>query len=252
MNYSAVSLDLLTSFEMEQMDHLHITNSISEDIKYLRRLLLPSLIKNIKQNEGFEEKLRLFEVAKTYIPQKNSLPVEDFKLAIITNTSFDDLKGMISALFRELNIDIFESQSGGGANDLFVKDAQGQFNSKMGLFGSFGLIKTQYSRRLGISQQVYGAEFDFMKLVSEAKTMPTYHPISQFASINLDLTIPKKIPFVEIQKKAYDSAPHLVSFSLKDLYKDTITLHLTFSDSKKNMTEKEAQGELIAIKNNLS
>lgn len=248
MNYSAVSLDLLNSFEMEKLDHLHITNSISEDIKYLRRQLLPSLIKNIKQNEGFEEKLRLFEVAKTYIPQKNSLPLEEFKLAIITNTSFDDLKGTIAALFRELNIDIFEFQSGGGTNDLFAKDAQGQFNSKLGLFGSFGLVKTQYSRVLGISRQVYGAEFDFMKLVSEAKTMPTYHSTSQFASINFDLTIPKNKPFVEIRKIAFSCAPHLVSFSLKDLYKDTITLHLTFSDSKKNMTEKEAQEELNAIK----
>lgn len=252
MNYSATSLELLKAFGIEKLDHLHITNSISEDIKYLRRFLIPSLVKNIKQNEGFEEKLQLFEVAKTYIPQRTRLPLEEFKLALITNTSSDDLKGIISGLFKELNIDIFSFQQEGGSNLLFTKEAQGEFKWGDEVIGSFGLVKTQYSRSLDIAKQLYGAEFDFMKLVNLAKLMPDYRPFSQNAAISLDLTLPKTKSYGEMRKIAFENAPHLISFNLKDSYKDTVTLRFVFTDTKKNLTEKEAQEELNVIKNKLS
>ncbi len=247
MNYSATSLEVLKAFDMDKLDYLHITNSISEDIKYLRRSLIPSLVKNIKQNEGFEKELRLFEVAKTYIPEKNKLPIERFKLTIAVNTTFADLKGIIDGLLHELNINAhFVSIEKNGIIHPFAEDAQGAIGIKS-IIGTYGLVKSQFTHNLHLEQSVFAAEFDFMELISLAKQMPQYKPFSQNALISLDLTINKNKSFAEMRKIAFESAPHLISFELKDSYKNTITLRFTFTDTKKNLTEKEAQEELIKI-----
>jgi phenylalanyl-tRNA synthetase beta chain len=103
MNYSATSKELLQQFEIDKVEHLYITNSISEEIKYLRQSLIPSLVKNIKQNEGFAKEHKLFELAKTYIPSA-SLPIEENKLSLCTSISLDELKAILIGLMKELNI----------------------------------------------------------------------------------------------------------------------------------------------------
>lgn len=247
MNYSACSLDLLKAFDLNEKDHIYITNSISQDIKYLRTSLIPSLVQNSKQNEGFSDELWLFEIAKTYLPNGDKLPTERFKIGIAVNTSFSDLKGIIDGLVRELHIPSIAYKQ--GDHMFYSPRAQGTLRISNGEnIGTYGLVKTQFVQAVGAKKAVYTAEFDFDMLVHEAKRMPMYKPFSQFATITLDLTMSHKKSFAEIKRHAYDVCPHLVSILVKDTYKDTITLRLSFTDSNKNLTEKEALLELEKIK----
>ncbi|PIW73363.1 hypothetical protein CO005_01785, partial [Candidatus Roizmanbacteria bacterium CG_4_8_14_3_um_filter_34_9] len=100
--------------------HLRLSNSLSKDIEYLRMSLLPSLLKNIKENSGKTKYnsapgLRLFEIAKVYIPVGNknicSLPQEIYRLGIAVNTDYSDLKGIIEAIYKELNINFEENKN---------------------------------------------------------------------------------------------------------------------------------------------
>ena len=78
---------------------------MSEEIKYLRTSLQPSLIKNVKTNEGRKDVLKLFELAKVYQKKEGDLPEEKYKLGIAVTTSYEDLKGVIEALLQELHIE---------------------------------------------------------------------------------------------------------------------------------------------------
>jgi len=108
MNYSMISKQLIEKLDLNLDNKLKLENTISEEIAYLRTAITPSLIKNIKDNEGKRAKLNFFEIAKVYEKNENDLPKEIYRLGIALNTSFEDLKGIIEALLRELNIKSFD------------------------------------------------------------------------------------------------------------------------------------------------
>lgn len=252
MNYSATSLELLQSFDMDKLDHLHITNSISEEIKYLRRSLIPSLVKNIKQNEGFIEKIKLFEVAKTYIPKKNGLPEEEFILSIVVNTSLDHLKQIIFGLFKELNIEMNTVQVNDNCHPFFLNTVEGHILVEGVLFGSFGQVKPSLCRNIGIQEKsVFAAELSFKELMRSARVMPHYKSFSQYAHITQDLTIKKIGSFADIKKNVLNASPLLESVTFKDSYEDTITLRLVFTNKLRNITEEEVRNEIDTIRKGL-
>ncbi len=249
MNYSAVSKELLSQFDSEKTEHLFITNSISEDIKYLRQSLIPSLVKNVKQNEGFAKEIKLFEVAKTYIPT-NSLPKEEFKLSIVTTVSLDDLKSILISLMKELNISF--SIEGGGSNSYLLQSVAGTISTGTTKYGTFGQVKPILSRNVGVEKAVYVAELSFKELMNAARVMPGYKSFSQYAHITHDITIKKIASYSELKKKAFDISNKLISMSPISTYKDTITLRLEFTDHNRNMQESEVKSEVKKIQAILS
>lgn len=252
MNYSAVSLELLKQFEQKEGSFLHITNSISEEIKYLRRSLIPSLVKNIKQNEGFVEKIKLFEVAKTYIPKKTGLPEEEFMLSIVVNTSLDYLKQIIFGLFKELNIEMNTVQVNDSCHPFFLNTVEGHILVEDVVFGSFGQVKPSLCRNIGIQEKsVFAAEISFKELMRSARVMPHYKSFSQYAHITQDLSIKKIGSFADIKKKVLNVSPLLESVTFKDSYEDIITLRLIFTNKLRNITEEEVRSEIDTIKKGL-
>jgi len=249
MNYSAVSIELLNQFEQKEKSFLQITNSISEDIKYLRISLIPSLVKNVKQNEGFVKEMKLFEIAKTYIPTK-SLPIEENRLTIATTNSFDELKAILIGLMKELNISYELKQN--SDNQLLLQSIAGEVMIGTKSIGSFGQVKPGYCRNGGLDRNVYVADISFMDLISAARIMPDYKSFSQYAHITRDLTIPKKTEFSEIKAIAFKTSGTLLSLSLIGSYKNTITIRLEFTDHSKNIIESEVKDEVEKIKKALS
>lgn len=244
MNYSGISLELLTQFEGDANNYLHITNSISEDIKYLRRSLIPSLVKNVKQNEGFTQNLKIFELAKTYIPT-NTLPDEENKLTICTTISLDELKAILIGLMRELNITFSFKKD--DENIYLLPTVAGSLEQDSINFGTFGQVKPKYCRNLGYERSVFVAELSFEKLMFAARLMPDYKSFSQFAHITHDVTIKKTLPFSEIKKLGFSASTKLISLIPISSYKDTITVRLEFTDYARNITEVEVKKEVEKI-----
>jgi len=246
MNYSAVSRELLTQFEENPDEYLHITNSISEDIKYLRQSLIPTLVKNVSQNSGFRDTIRLFELAKVYIPKKSGLPHERFILSIVSTKSFDDLKSAMCGLLTELNIPyILENAS---QHPYILKTVMGKVVSKENTIGIYGQVKVVYAARLGITKPVYVAELEFEPIMISARQMPVYKPFSQYAVITQDITVQKNQPYSQMVKKIVNVSSLLFDCSVKDQYKDTITLRLQFTNIKQNISNAEVKQEMEKIK----
>ncbi len=219
INYSMVSKDQLVDFGLDPAKHLRLSNTLSNDIEYLRTSLIVSLFKNIKDNTGKKETIRLFEIAKIYLPKKKDLPNEIYKVGIVTNTDYFDLKGIIEAIYKELNI----SFVGTTVRELSVP----QIIEKDGVFMT---------------------EIDFQSLIDNSQPVPKYQPISPYSVIKLDRTfkIQPHTTYAVVRQKAFQSKL-LKKIEVVTLYQNRLTLRFYYSSTKKNITEKEAMDELKKI-----
>lgn len=248
MNYSMISGETMSALHLDISEHLKLANTISKEIEYMRRSLIPSLLNNQKQNFGKKDVLKFFEIANCYFPRKGDLPEERYKLGISVNTDFYDLKGIIEALFHELHIRnvVFET----GDNKLFSKNEQSNIVdiTTNTVVGSLGKIKSTYQENLDLKEPVYAAEIDFSFIAENYKVVEPYKIPLQNAIIKLDANIKTNgNTFGSIKETAYAESTLLVNVEYISTYQDTMTLRFYFSDKTSNITEKEAQTELTKI-----
>ncbi len=211
INYSMISKEMIEEWGLEIKNHLRIKNMISKEIEYLRISLLPSLYKNIKDNQGRREVLKFFEVAKVYLPKKDDLPEEIYRLGIAVNTDYFDLKGIVEALISEMHIDNL----------------------------NFQIIERN---------SIYLVEIDLGQFIKKYRVLPKYTPINPYALIKLDKTfnLSKELTFEKIINKARQS-PLFQKLEAIDLYKNRLTVRFYFSSTQRNITEEEVKKELEKI-----
>lgn len=251
MNYSMVSERMLTDLDIKPSDTLELANTISEEIKYMRPSLVPSLVRNLKKNEGKADTLKFFEFAKIYKPRKGDLPEELNRLGIAVNTSFFDLKGIVEALLRESHITTYAFKS--SSNDLYLPGVQSELVIGGEYVGTFGELKPLYAQRAELNKSVFIAEFDMEPIIHEYRTLPKYRAAHGFAVIKLDATIELTdgLTYAEIVTKANKSSNVLQKIEILDQYKNNLTLRFYFSSAERNLTETEAKSDLEKIKQTL-
>ncbi|OGK11988.1 hypothetical protein A2954_00390 [Candidatus Roizmanbacteria bacterium RIFCSPLOWO2_01_FULL_37_12] len=251
MNYSMVSKDLISKADLKPEDHLRLKNTISGDIEYLRTHLLPSLIVNIKNNEGKGNELRFFEIAKVYLKMSGDLPFEPYKLGIATNTSLADLKGIITALLNELNIHNYDYAENPKTQEYSGKlpHTQSLINIESDNLVKFGFLSKERKLKYELKSDVFLAVFNIKNLIKFSKSFSQYIPINQYAVIKLDKTF-QLMPYFSyavIRRHAYQSKL-LQKLEVISLYKNNLTLRFYYSSLERNITEKEAKNELEKIK----
>lgn len=194
--------------------------------------------------------MRFFEIAKTYKPLADHLPIEKLKLGIVVNTDFFDLKGIIDTLFKELNIVNYQIIK---SHHPILSNNQGRILIAKQKIGEFGQIKSKYKNKLGLKSAVFLCVLDFETLINHAAILPTYKPLHPYAVIKLDLTISlnKNITYDQIKRSAFKHSKLLEKITVVSLYNNKLSLRFYFSSSKRNITEKQAQSDLNKISKSL-
>lgn len=248
-NYSMVSEKMIKAYKQDPADFLKLTDTISTDIEYMRRHLIPSLLKNITDNQGRYEHLRFFELARVYKKRDGELPREDERLTLVTYDDFATLKGTLENILGVLNIEgvSFENYDKAAESSIQVQlvhpDAEGNL-------GHVGLLRESYMMSHGIKKPVCAAELRFAELVKFINPHPKYVKPNPHAHIKLDVTYTsdKNHVFAEIRDAAFKTSDLLQSIDVIDQYEDQVTLRLTFAAEDRNITEAEAKEELEKIK----
>lgn len=260
MNYSMVSDQMIEGMNIDAKHHLKLANTNSEELQYMRISLLPSIVKNIKENTGKRDELRFFELSKVYYPHQDciedfcepgfayskGLPVEIWKLAVGVNTSFDDAKGIMESLLKELKIEYSVRK---GNVDMFSKNTQTDYVVANHVVGTVGQLAPQLQAKNGLKAPIYLAGFDVLSLVDHAKILPQYIPVNIYGTVKLDLTIdsPSK-SYSEMLSEAEKTSDLLENVEFIGMYKNKLTLRFYFSSKDRNLTDKEAGEELDKIK----
>lgn len=253
-NYSMISKKMIDDMKLDESAHLHLANTISTEIEYMRTSLVPSLIKNVGDNIGKRDRLHFFEVAKVYKKQDGDLPTENRKIGMILTGDYFELKGVLEGLFAELHIPPGSIHFKKSVNNhLLDQNIQATLYCDNVEIGEIGLVANAYTHIYSIDKPIVVAEVDMSALIKLSRTIAQYKPISPFAVIKLDLTIDNTSarPYGEIESMIKKTSSLITRIELRSTYKNKLTLRMYFTDTARNITEEEAKKELEKIETGL-
>lgn len=216
----------LVSKELSESQHaVSLLNPLGEDTKYLRTTLKGTLLESLKTNSGVEEPLNLFEMANVYLPQKGNLPKEKMVIAgIISKFNFRDAKGIVETLLSKINVS-YHIKSKGNASLSFLAG-----NEIIGEFEKAG-------------ENVWYWEFSVEKLFSNSNPIKKFHPIPKYPAQIEDITFTtqKNIHIGELISDALTYSKEIVSFELRDVFKNNFTFRIKFQNKEKTLTDREVE-----------
>ncbi|MBI4039909.1 hypothetical protein HY389_00965, partial [Candidatus Daviesbacteria bacterium] len=102
--YSFFSTNVLNSFDWDRKNLVKIANPISAETEYLREDLWPNLVEAAAKNtkKGFKT-IAIFEVGKTYHPQKGSNPEESYRASLLLSGNSSNPAPALFQLFQKIN-----------------------------------------------------------------------------------------------------------------------------------------------------
>lgn len=225
--YSMVSQEL---FEGPLEEAVEINNPLNEEFVYMRKTLVPSLLKVISDNQRSDGTIKIFEIANVYNKKSNDneLPEEILTFAGVIKkdkVTFYEVKGLIEQLCFDLgikNLSFKQSEkTGNGASVFLNKDYLGEIEI--------------------LDTHLIDFELNFALLLKHATWKKEYKPLSKFPpivedlSINTDVNVRTDDLIANIQSQSN----LITEVTLKDSYKDSRTFHINYQDPQKNLTNIE-------------
>ncbi|MFC1738119.1 hypothetical protein ACFL1G_03605, partial [Planctomycetota bacterium] len=230
-------------------EHLSVKDVSVKSTNLLRQNLLGSLFGVLKTNlNAGTIPCRIFEIADTFepqMPQGSGLPIEKTKVALVCDSSFRDLRGVIEGLIKSIDVDtqiVFRP-----ADIVWAKiGAEILINGQ--LAGSAGIVGRAVRDKFDLKDTTpVGAELELEVLSSLESGVLEVKPIPRFPAIDRDLSIIVEESVCwddiveEIKKKA---SRQLQEITFVETYrgkgipsdKKSITLSLHFRDEEGTLT----------------
>ncbi len=252
-------------------DIVEIENPISDDYRFMRPAVMPSLLTAVAYNINRQaEIVRLYEYDKVYLGIRDGEPVEEYHLAgvmagLAENTSWNssdgkidifDMKGILRGLFANLGLN---SRFAELKSDIYAEGKSFTIEKSNGtVIGHAGLIAPNIAALFDIDIPVFGFEIEAGKIFSEVFEQKKYAGLPIFPSTRRDvaLIVDSKISagemLEEVRKNSTDMLEDVFIF---DVYegkpipagKKSIGIAAIFRSADSTITDKEANGLHLRI-----
>ena len=237
-NSSLISSDLIKKAELKASNHMKLTNSLSKDYEYLRTSLVPSILQNIKNNQGkSEEPFNLFELSNIYQATGEKLPKEISKLVIAGTSDFRNIKGYLELLLLNLNIKPCKFEQSVNFSAFFVNGNTAKITSHGQELGFIGKIKPSVLHNLGITSDPTIVELDIESVTSSVLENTVYKPISDFPEVVEQMTVSSKLGVGDIIEKIQSASKLINKIAYTDSFQNNHSFKVTFSSPEKNLTQ---------------
>lgn len=222
--YSFVSENLLEGPTEEAVE---LANPLTEDMVYLRRTIVPSLLQVIHENTTKEE-IKIFEIANVYKKIENDLPKETPMLAGVfkkENASFYEVKGMIEQLLADCGIkkvSFRKRVDGGDGAEIYIQREH---------IGNIEILQ----------KNIIDFELNFESILKYATNKKTYKPLPKYPPVIEDIRIvtDPKITYADIVATIKKQSDLVINVSLLDKYENKQTFRITYQHPQKTLTDEE-------------
>ncbi len=250
---------------------LKIENPLSASNSVLRTSLIPGALNVVRRNLASEsEGLRIFELGKVFIPEKNNkgLPDEELHLlAVLAGNSrpmqwleqarmfdFFDMKGELDGLLQRFGVDpgALEVLSAGTAVDGFIFEwlSDGQ------PVAEGGKISKKVASRYEIDDDIFYFDIS-IEALERTVVRSRYNDVSPYPVVKRDLCLiaGEKVTFADITNLFKKRAKFLESISLFDYYRGgrlgegerSYTFRLSFRSPKGTLDDDIVDAEIEKV-----
>jgi phenylalanyl-tRNA synthetase beta chain len=258
--------------ELLNPDHsVTMLNPLSNDLAAMRQSLLFSGLEALAYNINRKQSnLKFFEFGKTYHNYESGYTENKHLTLLITGertidswntenktSDFFYLKGIIEGIFSRLGVSKLKSSP--LKSDLL---SEGMILSLgKNKLVEFGIVKRNTAKKIGVSQQVLFADFNWDNIIEIAKfNKIKFNAISKYPEVKRDfaLLLDEKTTFNEIHQISKQSEKKLLkNISLFDVYqgdklpsgKKSYAVSFTLEDKEKTLTDKQIDKIMKKLQN---
>jgi len=249
---------------------LRVANPMSRDMECLRTSLRASLFEVFSRNRRREQSpIRIFELSRIYVPRGGELPEERETLCALLcgmaepvswhhgerKLDFYDAKSLVEFICDKCGV-VPRFAPGTDAGLLPGRQADVLVDDEK--LGVVGQLHPAVARACEVDPDIFVVELDVARLMSRARKVAEYEPLSRFPFSERDLAIvvDRSVTYENVRDIASGFA--LVSdVSLFDLYvgeqipegKKSFAIHLVFQAPDRTLTDAEVnqvQEKLVA------
>lgn len=206
-----------------------IANPLNEELMYMRKSLIPSLLQAIDENKNRQE-LKIFEIANVYHKRKNDLPQELLMFGVAIkkqSVSFFEAKGLVEQLLMDMNI-----------QDIIFKPTE------YATEGADVYIKKEYVGTIEVFDvSIINIELNFQLLLKYANVKKVYKGLPKFPPVieDIRLEISDTVTYENIVNLIKKQNKLIASVELLDAYKNKKTFRIYYQDPEKNLTNEEVK-----------
>ncbi len=243
----------------KERNAIEIINPLSEEFAVMRTQLVGSILNVVYTNQSRKNgDFRIFEIAKTYVPEKlplEKLPEERDTLCMAfvgKNESFYTLKSVIKTVLSDLDYSIQRSIAPylhpGMSADMLIDGIK---------FGSFGKIHPSVAEEYGVTQDVYLAEIDLSGFIYDEKNIVKFRSLPKFPIVDRDLAVIVKDEYTvgEMINCIKSASPLCESVELFDIYKGeqiedgykSVAFSLKLRSDEKTLVDAQIQDCMSAV-----
>ena len=232
ITYSFVSPEIFDKIRLDAnsplRNTLKIQNPLGEDTSIMRTIALPSMLDILSRNNAYQNKsVKLYELAKIYLPKKGQALPEEPKMLVLgtygANEDFFSLKGELEAIFEGLHLPRASYQAV-SQNPSYHPGRCAKVTMSGMDVGYIGQVHPLVCQNYDMDAEVYCAEIDFSKLVSLQLPEATYVPLPKYPTVTRDLALicDERITVAEAETVIVESAGKLLrDIRLFDIYRGT-------------------------------
>ena len=207
---------------------MKIQNPLGEDTSIMRTIALPSMLEILGRNNAYHNKnVKLYELAKIYLPTEGQLLPEEPKMLLLgaygDQVNFFSLKGELEAIFKGLRLK--KSSYTAVTNNPSYHPGRCAAVSVDGVeVGVIGQVHPLVAKNYGLDIEVYCAEINFSKLFELQLPDATYVPLPKFQSVTRDLAVvcDESVTVAAVEDVITASAGKLLrNVKLFDIYRGT-------------------------------
>lgn len=265
--YSFYGEKLLKKSELTAEDHFEVSDPLSQDLKYMRKGLLPYHLEKMELNVQNFEKPAFFEVGHVYHidneKQEDVYSIQGVReFSEVSGLLFGDkkdifyeAKGVAEQLLEGLGID-FDAEEASRTDEAFNAALYDDFivlhfTAQGEKLGSVALVDPKVQKQHGIKRGYIAAfSFNIPKLAAYQKKVKEFSQISDFPKATVDLAFVMKntIPLASVEGVIRKESGELLrELNVFDIYRGkplsddekSIAFHLVFQSLDRTLEDAE-------------
>ena len=222
-------------------DAIRLPNPMTSDQAILRTTVVPGLVQAVRTalDVGADD-VRLFEIARVYLPSGQQLPNEEWHVGVVVEGGFEQAKGLLETLYGSLHIELHVRR---GAQALLHPGKAAELDG--GWLGE--LHPTLLEGRWG------AFELDLGALAASVPERVVYEDVITYPAVRQDiaLAVDEEVEVGAIVAAAREAGGLLLREArVFDVYRGeqigagrkSVAIHLAFQSPERTLTDDEAAG----------